>query len=241
MATGKAHNGLVAHSDEASIHVRRFGADKDGRGGLVVATVIRPVGPPEPVRPLPPAGAKLDPDAGRKWEEVQLPAREYGYGGSGPAELALAILSACVGGRVADDLYQRFKNDRIAPEHRLDWTITAAAVREWVHAARGPAAAVKVGDRVLVTTTSYGGLKGIPAVITAVKEGNASPFPLVVEFAKSFKPYPYAQVRYDEIDPIPTECPDGPGTKKNSCPTCPARFDAPCPGSLANIAASEAV
>jgi len=41
---------------------------------------------------------------------------EYGYGGSGPAELSLCILTDHLGREKADRCYQRFKWERIARE-----------------------------------------------------------------------------------------------------------------------------
>lgn len=56
----------------------------------------------------------------------------YGYAGSGPADLALSILAACVEQELADRYYQPFKFDRIAPEQSRHWAIKAQQVREWV-------------------------------------------------------------------------------------------------------------
>jgi len=43
---------------------------------------------------------------------------EYGYGGSGPAQLALAILADCVTDQIALALHQRFKAKVIATRDR---------------------------------------------------------------------------------------------------------------------------
>jgi Family of unknown function (DUF6166) len=58
---------------------------------------------------------------------------EWGYGGSGPAQLALAILVAVLGDdRMALRLHQNFKWDVIARlERDQDWTITEQDVRDW--------------------------------------------------------------------------------------------------------------
>ena len=58
---------------------------------------------------------------------------EWGYAGSGPAQLALAILLDCVGIRHAQRLYMSFKFDFIA---RLlqdqEWAITETSIKLWV-------------------------------------------------------------------------------------------------------------
>ncbi|MFW6118835.1 MAG: DUF6166 domain-containing protein [Planctomycetota bacterium] len=57
---------------------------------------------------------------------------EYGYSGSGPADLALSILRVAVEPERADRWYQAFKWDRIAPETGDSWSIKVGTVREWV-------------------------------------------------------------------------------------------------------------
>jgi len=57
---------------------------------------------------------------------------EYGYGGSGPADLALSILAACVSMEKANRWYGKFKIERIAAETAREWTLTVRQVREWV-------------------------------------------------------------------------------------------------------------
>ena len=57
---------------------------------------------------------------------------EYGYGGSGPADLALSILCACSDHAIASRLYQAFKFERIAPETAASWTMKVGQVREWL-------------------------------------------------------------------------------------------------------------
>ena len=61
---------------------------------------------------------------------------EWGYGGSGPAQLALAILVDCVGKRRALKYYQQFKTEIVAnladcrlPGHRESWQLNEAAVK----------------------------------------------------------------------------------------------------------------
>jgi hypothetical protein len=57
---------------------------------------------------------------------------EYGYGGSGPADLALSILAACVSMEKADRWYGKFKIERVAAETAREWTVKVQQVREWV-------------------------------------------------------------------------------------------------------------
>jgi Family of unknown function (DUF6166) len=56
----------------------------------------------------------------------------WGYGGSGPCQTALAVLAHAVGDERALRLYQKFKEDRIAPldTHR-DWEMTCADIQQW--------------------------------------------------------------------------------------------------------------
>jgi len=65
---------------------------------------------------------------------------EWGYGGSGPAQLALALLLDVTGN--ADEavlMHQRFK-DNVVAGWRSDgrWEITDAAIRAWLLKAGGP-------------------------------------------------------------------------------------------------------
>src|SRR5688500_10462997 len=49
---------------------------------------------------------------------------EWGYAGSGPAQLALAMLSDVVGDRRARPNYQQFKFDVITKLPKLGWVLT---------------------------------------------------------------------------------------------------------------------
>lgn len=62
---------------------------------------------------------------------------EWGYGGSGPAQLALALLLDVTGDRALSlRLHQTFKWERIAP--LLDeWQLTTEEIKAWVCANRG--------------------------------------------------------------------------------------------------------
>jgi len=59
---------------------------------------------------------------------------EWGYGGSGPAELALNILSAMIGHEAAQEngLYQRFKWDFIAHMPMEGGTIREEDIQKWL-------------------------------------------------------------------------------------------------------------
>ena len=57
---------------------------------------------------------------------------EWGYGGSGPADLALSILTQYAGQEFADRHYQQFKFDVIASIPREGDTITAEKIEQWI-------------------------------------------------------------------------------------------------------------
>ena len=58
---------------------------------------------------------------------------EYGYGGSGPAQLSLAILFDFLGdGKKAIELYQDFKWDFIASAPREGFKITEFEIKHWL-------------------------------------------------------------------------------------------------------------
>lgn len=61
---------------------------------------------------------------------------EWGYAGSGPAQLALAILAHHSGDRTALLLHQIFKQDVVA---RFDktWSLTDAGIAGWLGAPHG--------------------------------------------------------------------------------------------------------
>lgn len=58
----------------------------------------------------------------------------WGYGGSGPADLAYAILADYLGDeKLAAELHQAFKWDVVARlDQRADWTITGEDVDRWL-------------------------------------------------------------------------------------------------------------
>jgi hypothetical protein len=61
---------------------------------------------------------------------------EFGYAGSGPAQLALAILADCIGEPLALEFYQEFKWAVIAQQRGKAFTLTERDVREAVVAIR---------------------------------------------------------------------------------------------------------
>jgi hypothetical protein len=58
----------------------------------------------------------------------------WGYGGSGPADLAYSILYDLYGKKVADSYYQQFKWDFIAnlPQDK-EWAITEEQIEQWIN------------------------------------------------------------------------------------------------------------
>lgn len=62
------------------------------------------------------------------------PEFQWGYSGSGPAQLALAILARCCGDDIAGTpgLHQDFKADVIASMDAESWSIDSAFVKAWV-------------------------------------------------------------------------------------------------------------
>jgi hypothetical protein len=63
---------------------------------------------------------------------------EWGYGGSGPADLALSILAHAYGltsdetiDRIPPAAYQQFKDDFVAGFNRRGWEITRESVLNW--------------------------------------------------------------------------------------------------------------
>ena len=56
---------------------------------------------------------------------------EWGYGGSGPAQLAIAILAHAYDDEFARKWYQQFKRDVVATLPENGWTLTKADLDEW--------------------------------------------------------------------------------------------------------------
>ena len=59
---------------------------------------------------------------------------EWGYEGSGPADLARSVLLALTDEPTADSLYQRFKAEVVAHVPHAGGVLRAAEVRAWVEA-----------------------------------------------------------------------------------------------------------
>ncbi len=57
---------------------------------------------------------------------------EFGYGGSGPADTALSILTDLLGPEIAGRFYQHFKWDFIAQARENVLTITEQQIRAWL-------------------------------------------------------------------------------------------------------------
>lgn len=57
---------------------------------------------------------------------------EWGYGGSGPSQLAYAILHQYAGPFTADKYYQEFKRDFIQDIHSDEFVISGEAIDEWM-------------------------------------------------------------------------------------------------------------
>ena len=71
----------------------------------------------------------------------------WGYGGSGPAQLALAILLAMTDAATAERFYQQFKWSVIAPIEADRWALAAGDVLDWLEsAAAGTAGVVRVAE-----------------------------------------------------------------------------------------------
>jgi hypothetical protein len=57
---------------------------------------------------------------------------EWGYGGSGPAQLALAMLALVAGDELALAYYQAFKHEVVSWLPREGWTIEGHMVGSWL-------------------------------------------------------------------------------------------------------------
>ena len=65
----------------------------------------------------------------------------WGYGGSGPAQLALAILLVVADEATAERFYQQSKWSAIAPIEADRWALDAGDVLGWLEAAAGTVSA----------------------------------------------------------------------------------------------------
>lgn len=57
---------------------------------------------------------------------------EWAYAGSGPAQLAIALLAHHAGKEVAEQHYHRFNNEVIASLPKKGWTIASADIELWL-------------------------------------------------------------------------------------------------------------
>lgn len=86
---------------------------------------------------------------------------EWGYEGSGPAQLALALLLDYFGDEklpFVQDVYQHFKRDIIAELPKDEWTITAQTIESWFSRRKGEVLEVrcpKCGARESLVVASY--------------------------------------------------------------------------------------
>ena len=62
---------------------------------------------------------------------------EWGYGGSGPADLALSILTDAAGPETAERWYMQFKWQVISRLARVAWELTEQQVRDWLKQRQG--------------------------------------------------------------------------------------------------------
>ena len=81
-------------------------------------------------RVIGPDGRRLDPRTGLVNHSPT--GLEWGYGGSGPAQLALALLADQYADTVALDYYQNFKTDVVAALDGDEWTLDAATVESYL-------------------------------------------------------------------------------------------------------------
>lgn len=78
-------------------------------------------------------GKRLDPSRSQKLNNHSPDGFNWGYGGSGVAQLALAILLELMDDQRAMQNYQQFKWDMLATlEQGKDFEIPMAAVRKWI-------------------------------------------------------------------------------------------------------------
>ena len=61
----------------------------------------------------------------------------WGYGGSGPAQLAPGVLLSVTDAATAERFYQRFKWSVIAPIEADRWTLDAGDILGWLESAAG--------------------------------------------------------------------------------------------------------
>ena len=144
---GQALRRLAEGLGETSGDGAQHAAPSSGALRLVVPGEVRPIG--IPVRPEYEA-LTGDPEDIVLWRTLEGEAHasvphaarhsptgiEWGYGGSGPADLALSVLLALTEEQTANALYQRFKQEVVAAVPEAGGVLRAADVRRWVERAR---------------------------------------------------------------------------------------------------------
>ena len=78
-------------------------------------------------------GVRLDPGKSLKLRNHSPDGFSWGYFGSGPSQLALALLLECgFKDKEAMRFYQQFKQDIIARLPQTDFTISGDKIRDWI-------------------------------------------------------------------------------------------------------------
>jgi len=78
-------------------------------------------------------GDVLNPEASLKIRNHSPTGFAWGYGGSGPAQLALALLMVLEGVEFAEENYQDFKWEVISRLPQADFEIPARYVEDWIN------------------------------------------------------------------------------------------------------------
>ena len=84
----------------------------------------------------------------------------WGYDGSGPAQLALAILLAVTDAATAERFYQRFKWDVIAPFEADRWALDTGEVLGWLQSAAGTDEVVRLAVEERAAAAGSAGVSG---------------------------------------------------------------------------------
>jgi hypothetical protein len=73
----------------------------------------------------------------------------WGYGGSGPAQLALALMCQVTDRFIAEQIYQHFKFKVVAGWKTDSWVLTKGQLQQWVdrHIAEHPAVLTRARER----------------------------------------------------------------------------------------------
>lgn len=115
---GKAHRPLIQRSEPQLEVVKRYEGLREGYAVMVTVNGIR-LNPRRDLWNHSPSGF------------------EWGYAGSGPAQLALAILADhCGNDDQAFDFHQRFKWAVVAELPRRRWTLTSPEINQVLHSLR---------------------------------------------------------------------------------------------------------